>query len=179
MKNLRLLTVVFALLFFSCSEDNDPRIIDTTNLAGTWNLQSFENDITTTIDVLGIPVTSKTDAIAEDIQVQITFSENPDIVVSEGSYTLVVTTTVLTETDTQEFVSSDNVLSGMWTLNGNEITISSNDPEIDPELQTITYRIIELSESRLQLKADFTTTQTIEDTTADLRIKSDIVMTKP
>ncbi|XLS28182.1 lipocalin family protein [Flavobacteriaceae bacterium M23B6Z8] len=177
MKTLRLLSFVLCLLLISCNSD-DNATIDITNLNGSWNLRSFENDLTTTINVLGLPVTSETEAVAEDIQVQITFSENPNVVVSEGNYTLVVTTTVLTETDTQEFAASDDVLEGTWTLNGNEITITSDDADLDPELRTITYRIVELSETRMQLKADFRTTQTVEGTTANIRIRSEIVMTR-
>lgn len=179
MKTFPYISVLFVLFFISCSSDDNSNLIATENLAGTWNLQSFENKINTTINFLGVPVASNTDAIGEDIQMQITFSENPNIVVSQGSYTLVVTTTILTKTETQEFATNDAVLAGSWSLSGKEVTITNNDPDVDEEFRNITYKIIELSQSRLQLIANFTTTQIIEGNEADLKIRSELVMTKP
>ncbi len=178
MKTVRLLSLFFILIFTACSSD-DALVVATENLSGSWNLQRFDTEITTSFNVLGLPVTSRSDAIAEDIDVQITFSENPNTVVSDGSYTLVITTTVLGESQTEEISTTDEILSGTWTLNGNEVTITSTEPDIEQDFQQITYRIIELTETRLRMRANFETTQTIEGSEAELDFTSEIVMTKP
>lgn len=178
MKLVRLLSLFFIIIFTSCSSD-DSLVVATENLPGSWNLQQFDTELTTTFNVLGLPVSSRSNAIAEDIDVQITFSENPNTVVTNGSYTLVITTTVLDESQTEEITTTDQILAGTWTVNGNEVTISSTVPDTEPDFQNITYRIIELTENRLQMRANFETTQTIEGSEAEVDISTEIVMTKP
>ncbi|WP_340199243.1 hypothetical protein [Ascidiimonas sp. W6] len=179
MKILRLFSFVFFLFLLSCSSEDKP-LIDIANLTGTWNLQSFDTDIKTTFNLQGIPISSDTEVIAQDIQLQISFSENPDIVTSNGSYTLVITTTVLTETETEEIIGTDDLLSGTWSATPEFIIIQSNGSEnLDfLELQSVSYRIIELSASRLELRADFSTSRTVEGIETDSKIKSKLVMTR-
>ncbi|WP_405383856.1 hypothetical protein [Maribacter sp. LLG6340-A2] len=137
----------FTLLFLSCSTDQDAvTIASESEIVGTWNLTALETKdgrSDTNFDGTSIPTTFT--AVGKDFDTVITFSENPNIVTSEGSYTTVVTTTVMGETSTEEETGEDFFESDEWRLDGSTLYFGSGEEEVG-------FTITELTDSKMSLR---------------------------
>lgn len=149
MKKYILLSVISLgiLVFSSCSKDNDGvSEASEASIIGTWNLTALEatdGKSDTTIDGTSVPTTFE--AVGKDFDTVVIFSENPQIVTSEGSYTTVVTTTVMGETTTDEQVGENFFESDTWRLDGNTLYFGTGDEEIG-------FTITELTNSKMSLR---------------------------
>ena len=167
MKNkLLILIITFSFFFIACDSNEDPIInISSVDLIGTWNVtsQTIENgSINYTVDGETISVTYS--ARAEDLDFTISFSENPNIITADGSYTFIVTTTFMGQTNTDEIeaVSIDGLDSGNWSLTNNTIKVTETNG--DAGLLTIT----EYAGNILKLKAIINESETIDGETLTL-----------
>ncbi len=155
-----LLLVVTALILTSCGSDDESVNLTVTEalLVGDWNVVDLDSEIKTKANAEGFSVESVTTAIGEDFDFVYSFSQNPNIVTTEGSYTLVTTTTVngRTESTRNENIGSvDGLNSGTWTLDGNIITIQDNNSSSSEEsfINSINKaEIIEFSENSMKIK---------------------------
>ncbi|WP_116772446.1 hypothetical protein [Maribacter litoralis] len=138
---------VFALAFTSCSNDEDAVTnASEAEIVGTWNLTALETKdgrSDTNFDGTSIPTTFT--AVGKDFDTVVTFSENPNIVTSEGSYTTVVTTTVMGETSTDEETGEDFFESDEWRLDGSTLYFGSGEEEVG-------FTITELTDSKMSLR---------------------------
>ncbi|MDO6472924.1 hypothetical protein [Maribacter sp. 1_MG-2023] len=156
MKKVFLLSIitVFTLVFTSCSNDDDGAVSSATEeeVVGTWNLTALEatdGRSDTTIEGTTIPATFK--AVGKDFQTIVTFSEDPQVVTSEGSYTTVLSTTIAGENDTQEQEGEDFFASEKWRLDGSTLYFGSGEEEIG-------YTIVELNDSKMSLRYELNET---------------------
>ncbi len=149
MKKYFLLSIItaFTLVFSSCSKDGDGiSNASEASIIGTWNLTAFETKdgkSDTNFDGTSIPTTFK--AVGKDFDMVVNFSEEPKIVTSEGTFTAVVTTTVMGETTTEEQSGEDFFESNEWRLDGNILYFGTGEEEVG-------FTITELTDSKMSLR---------------------------
>ncbi|HDZ07138.1 hypothetical protein LCGC14_0166260 [marine sediment metagenome] len=155
MKKVFFLSIItaFTLVFTSCSNDEDA-VSNTSeeDIIGVWNLTALEatdGRSETTIEGTVIPATFK--AVGKDFQTVVTFSEDPQTVVSEGSYTTVLSTTIGGENQTQEQEGEDFFESEKWRLDGSTLYFGSGDEEVG-------FTIVELNDSKISLRYELNET---------------------
>jgi len=126
------------LTLIACSKDEDTsQSVDLASLKGTWNLVSLScTDGTSTIEILGQKSTSTFVISSKDHQATVSFGQNPNTFVSQGSYTSVITTNTAGVKETQEVPFEDFTSTGTWKLDGNTLIISS--PGTDDQKAEIT-----------------------------------------
>lgn len=169
MKNFKLLLLAFlAVSIVSCKsdDDSDGGGGDTSgNLIGTWIGVDLDYSGSTTTTADGLPpITADFVGETTESDYTLTFSEEPNEVVSDGSYTIELTTTILGETQTNT-EDLDFFLTGTWTRDGNTLTISA-------EGRTEEYTIEELTDDSLILVSQ--TTEDLGDEELGLEIITEI-----
>lgn len=141
------LFTAFLTLTISCSKDDDgPSTTNNGNIVGVWKGTAVDYTGTTTTSGQGQNVTADYVGEAYDIDYTLTFTENPKKVISDGSYSIELTTTVNGQSTTQNLEDLTFLESGDWTMNGNTLSIT-----VDNETDDAT--IMELTDSSLVLKA--------------------------
>ncbi|WP_339841202.1 hypothetical protein [uncultured Maribacter sp.] len=149
MKKYLLLSILtaYTVILSSCSKDEDGVSNATeAQIVGSWNLTALEatdGRSNTTIEDTSIPATFN--AVGKDFDTIVTFSEEPQIVTSEGSYTTVLTTTIMGQTETDEQDGEDFFQSNEWRLDGSTLYFGSGDDEVG-------FTIIELNDSKISLR---------------------------
>lgn len=131
MKNLRLLFLAILVVFTSCSSDDDNTINLTADITGTWNLTEFEFEGGSEITFEGQTIALTFTGIGKDFDAQVTFASNPNTYVSSGPYTLVYTVEFMgiTDSDEAEIDLEDELGSGQWSIQGNQIILENNNGE--------------------------------------------------
>lgn len=154
-KNL-LFIVAFVILSGCNSDDKQNNIVTSTDLIGTWNLKSQTiEDGTFTGPIQGIQLTANYSAVAKNINFTYTFSENPNKIKFNGSYTIVATVSLLGQNQVQnQEINTNNfpIDSANWSLSNNTISGDQNS-----ELP-ISMNIEEFSSNYMKLKGDFNQT---------------------
>ncbi|MDF4204728.1 hypothetical protein PXD56_17285 [Maribacter sp. SA7] len=149
MKKIHLLFVVitYAIALSSCSNDEDAvSNASESQITGTWNLTALEsNDGQSDTNFDGTSILTTFTEVGKDFDTVITFTENPNIVTSEGNYTTVTTTTIMGETSTEEVIGEDFFENNEWRLEGNILYFGSGEEEVG-------FTITELSDSRMSLR---------------------------
>lgn len=134
-----------AILFTNCDKDDDN---DDASVVGTWKMAELKADNgTATFDLLGVPVTGTFTILGSNFNTTTTFTANPNVFTSSGSYTTTVTTNFLGQIDTvTETVDVDGE-TGSWNINGDKLQqILLGD--------TTDFTILELSDAKLRLRLD-------------------------
>lgn len=163
----------FTLLISSCSKDDDG-ISNATeaSIIGTWNLTAFETKdgkSNTKFESTSIPTTFT--AVGKDFDTVVTFGDEPQIVTSEGTFTTVVTTTVMGETTTEEETGEDIFQSESWRLDGTTLYFGSGDEEIG-------LTITELTDSKMSLRYSIDETVEIFGATTGISATYNMTLTK-
>lgn len=164
MKITKLLLLSLAVIFLSCSEDEDP-LPTSQGMVGTWNVTSVDYKGTATTTVLGASMKADFTGKGKDMTLTSTFSENPNTVFTEGSYTIELKTTMNGQTTTEDHYFEDVVTDGTWTLNGRTLTITGAD---GPQEATI----LEQTSTSLTMRMDMKETEGTQEltVTTDLQI---------
>lgn len=164
---------VFALVLASCSKDEDGVTNATeSSIIGTWNLTAVETNngkATTNFDGASIPTTFS--AVGKDFDTVINFGEAPKVVTSEGSYTTVVTTTIMGETSTEEEAGEDFFETDTWRLEGSTLYFGSGTAEVG-------FTITELNDSRMALRYRIDETVEIFGATTSVSATYNMTLTK-
>lgn len=180
-----LLFVLTTFILTSCNSNDDSVDVSVTEalLVGEWNVVGFESDVKTKTSFNGETINSTITTTGKDFNFVYTFTQNPNLITSKGSYTSVTTISSQgeTETLTNENISSvDGLDSGSWTLNGNIITLNINDNTEEIPLEGINLEninkaeIIEFSEKTMKIKVD--ANQKVSDNEIGFKIDLDIEM---
>lgn len=163
LKTFKLLLIAFlAVSITSCSSDDDGA--DTSaSILGVWIGQDVDYSGTSTTTIEGLPpVTADFVGETTESDFTLTFTEDPNELVSEGSYTVELTFTIAGETQTQ--TQTLNFLEdGTWSRSGDTLTVTADGVTQD-------YQIVELTESTLRLSAATTTTETEPTTGASVEV---------
>ena len=145
MKIFRLvLLTVFISLTLSCSSDDDSAPSNG-NIAGVWKGTAVNYYGSTSTTMQGQTINADFIGEAYDLNYTLTFSENPNTVTSEGSYSIELKTTYLGQTTTQNIENLSFLSDGVWTRNGDRLSVT-----VDNETDEVT--IIELSATKLVLE---------------------------
>lgn len=146
------LLIAFTILFISCTSD-DSTPIDTNaqanDLLGTWKLTEITQEGTTKTEIQGVPITANFSSVGKNINSQLVFTDNPNNFTSSGSYTSVVTITIVGQSTSQEIPVdiNDYLNQGTWEFNAGIITVNSNG-----EIQTA--NITELTNTTLKFEVE-------------------------
>ena len=165
----RILLLLTVITFLTACESNDNLDINITNadLIGTWNATAQTLEFATSATVQGVTITSNSSGYGKDFDFIYTFSENPNIVSTNGSYTSVttITSSIPGQSDIDQEIelnSIDGFDSGTWSLDNNTITIS------DPSGQSSAAEVVEFTGSKLKLKITLDESQNINGISADI-----------
>lgn len=152
MKITKLFLIGIAALLFSCSEDEDP-VPTSERMVGAWSLTAIDYKGTSTTTGSGVSLKADFTGTGKDYNYTTTFAANPNTVVNNGSYTIVLTTKLAGQSQTEEYEVEDISSDGSWTLSGKTLTMISDD-----ETQAAT--ITEQSATTLKLKIEYNETET-------------------
>ncbi|WP_033962077.1 lipocalin family protein [Psychroserpens jangbogonensis] len=149
MKKFNFLFIALTLVLTACSSDdndnsNDPGDVNG-ELIGIWDAVDVLYSGDTVIEVAGQTIV--TDFVGESYDVDFTleFSENPNEFVSEGQYSVELTSTTLGQEQVFDVPNLEFVGDGTWTRDGSQLTTVSNGDEG-------TMTILELTNTTLRLR---------------------------
>jgi hypothetical protein len=170
MKITKLLLLSLAVIFLSCSEDEDP-IPTSEGMVGDWAITELDYKGTTTTTAQGVSIKADFTGTGKDMDLITTFNSNPNTVTSEGSYTIVLKTTSMGQSTTDEYEMDETVTDGTWTLNGKTLTVTS---DFGPQTATI----LEQTSTTLKLKAEVSENQSDQGITVSSKIEAIYTFTK-
>ncbi len=138
-----ILFLLTTTLFVACDDDDssedDGGSEITASIVGDWSLVGFNIDNGATVtEFSGQSFTVDYSSYGTDFDTQVSFSEDPNIVSSSGSYTTVLTYSFLGAEETQEVPSQEFNIVGTWNLTDNQLTISNTEGEYVATVITLT-----------------------------------------
>jgi hypothetical protein len=163
MKITKLLLIGLAVIFFACSDDDDPKPTKE-GLVGTWTATAIDYAGTTTTSVQGIELKSDFTGKGKDMAMSVIFNDNPATFTSAGSYTVTLTSTTAGQTITQDYPFEGFMINGTWTLDGNTITVTGANG-------TQKATIVEQTATTLKMKWDYDYTMSQQGATVVMKIK--------
>ncbi len=163
MNYTRLLLLALFVVLFSCSDDEAP-LPTSEGMLGTWSVTAISYKGSTTTTVSGVSIKADFTGTGKDMDLTTTFSENPNTVTSEGSYTIVLTTTMLGQTTTEEYPFDEAVIDGTWTLEGRTLTITNGAITQDATITRQTSTVLEVKIKLEETESDpnFTVTTKVD-----------------
>ncbi|CAL2063146.1 hypothetical protein [Tenacibaculum sp. 190524A05c] len=169
MKKLLLLFVSMSL-FVSCSDDNGETLVDVdaSEIVGKWDLIDFKSDGKTNTDAFGQSIESEYTSFGKDFDFEVDFADNPKTATGTGSYTTVITTKILGQSQTQEVptASANGLESATWSVNGGILTITPTNSDT-PNLASDA-KIIEFDGETMKLKFDIN--ETVEEEQQGIKV---------
>jgi len=147
MEKVYFLCIAMLVLLSSCSSDdnNNGSNISTAEIVGIWIGESVDYSGTGSTIFQGETITANFDGEGFDIDYTLTFTENPNNVVANGSYSVVLDYTINGQTEEQIIEDLEFLNNGTWNISGDMLTIVSEGETSDVE-------ILELTDSSLKLK---------------------------
>jgi len=155
----------------SCSDDEDAPTVDTSLLAGEWNLTEIRTEngkATATIPASPIPISVGFSLTGKDYNATLTFTESdtqgaPNTFTGAGGFTVIGTLKLpIGDPITEEEIIPDFFGSGEWSISENNLSTTVQG-------QTITYDIIELTAQKLVLKVSLVGEErTVQDITGTI-----------
>jgi hypothetical protein len=171
MKITKLLLLSLAVIFLSCSEDEDPKPT-TEGMLGNWKVTALDYKGSTTTTAQGASIKADFTGTGKNMDLITTFGSNPNTVTSEGTYTIVLKTTYMGQTTTDEYEMDETVTDGTWTLNGNTLTVTNDD--FGPQTATV----LEQTATTLKLKAEVNESESDQGITVSTKIEAIYTFTK-
>lgn len=138
-------TLVFSLA--SCSSDDSDGPSTSGDLLGVWIADDVNYSGSTVTEAQGQTLTADFVGEAYDVDFTLTITENPNNIVSDGSYSIELTTTVLGQSSTQDVTGIEFLETGTWSRDGNQLTITANG-------ESSVGTIAELTDSTLVIEVD-------------------------
>ena len=157
MRKFSILFFVLTLVLSACSSDDSP--LETSgNIVGTWI--GVDVDYTGTSETTASGETIKATFVGEsyDANYSLIFTENPNEVISEGTYSLKLTTKVSEQTQVSNSENLTFLNSGTWDKVGDQLTIVGDG-------QTSTATILELTDTTLKIEINETQSVSAQDVT--------------
>ena len=150
MKKLSVLFVAFLFVFTSCSSDDDNgnQIDLSVDITGQWDLTGIELEGDASMTFEGQTVTITYTGFGKDFDAEVIFTDNPKEVNATGTYTMVMTTSFLGFSETEEYPVdfSDDFDAGTWSIEGNLLVITDANTN---EVQTA--QIVHLTQNKMIL----------------------------
>lgn len=146
------LVIVIGILIGGCNKNDDDQPVSGSDITGVWTCTALDYTGTTETVIMGQSISADFVGEGYDINFTLTFTENPNEATSDGYYNVKLTTTTFGQSTTQYLEMQNFTYTGIWSKNGNEISITQ-----DGETSVAT--ITELTDSNL--KVTITDIQTI------------------
>ena len=162
-----ILFTAFISLTISCSKDDDnPAPENNGNIIGVWKGTTVNYTGSTTTTAQGQSITADYVGEAYDVDYTLTFTENPKKVVSDGSYSIELTTTVNGQSTTQNVENLELLSSGDWRINGNTLSITVDNETDDATIVELTNNnlVLNVVETETNTGSGFTVTSTTDVT---------------
>ncbi|MEM5566856.1 hypothetical protein WNY78_17170 [Psychroserpens sp. AS72] len=132
-KKLNFLFIALALVLTACSGDDDSSPTNTSgDLLGTWIGQDVDYTGNSSKTVQGQSFDATFVGEAYDVDYTLTFTENPNEVLSDGSYSIELTTTSLGQTQVDNVENLEFLSNGTWSRTGNELTVVNDGEHLLP-----------------------------------------------
>jgi hypothetical protein len=174
MKKLNYLFIVLALVLTACSSDDDSNPPGDTSgdLIGTWIGQDVDYTGSSSTTVQGQSFDATFVGEAYDVDYTLTFTENPNEIISDGSYSIELTTTALGQTQVDNVENLEFLNSGTWTQSGNMLTVISEGNESEATILqlTDTMLVLELIDSQTVVQEGIEVSSTINATVTYTRM---------
>lgn len=155
---------VLTVSLVACDSDDDSTNNDTTNadLVGTWQGEDMDYSGTSETQAQGQTVTSSFVGEAIDVDYTLTFTEDPNMVTSNGSYGIELTTTSNGQTVTQTIDNLTFLETGVWTRTGNTLTIDSDGEASAATIEQLTENALRIAVTEVETitQGDFSVTTT-------------------
>ena len=170
MKITKFFLLSLAVIFLSCSEDEDvkPTI---EGMVGQWAITALDYKGTTTTTAQGTSIKAGFTGTGKNMDLITTFGASPNTVTSEGSYTIVLKTTYMGQSMTEEYETDETVTDGTWDLNGNTLTVTN-------DFGTETATVLEQTSTTLKLKAEVSESESDQGITVSTKIEAIYTFTK-
>ncbi|MGE5943136.1 MAG: hypothetical protein ACM31G_02245 [Flavobacteriales bacterium] len=137
MKRINLFFIVIFLVLFSCSDEGIiPEI--STDILGAWIATSVDYGGQTITEASGQSLTNTFTGEGYDIDFTVTFNDSPKTYISDGSYSIHLTNTVLGQTYTQDIENLEFLQDGSWEQNGNKLIIEAEGEETEANIEKLT-----------------------------------------
>ena len=162
-----ILFTAFISLTISCSKDDDnPAPENNGEIVGVWKGTTVNYTGSTTTTAQGQSITADYVGEAYDVDYTLTFTENPKKVVSDGSYSIELTTTVNGQSTTQNVENLELLSSGDWSINGNTLSITVDNETDDATIVELTNNnlVLNVVETETNTGSGFTVTSTTDVT---------------
>jgi len=119
----KLFLLSLAVVLFSCSQEDDPKPVE--GLIGAWSVTALDYEGTSVTTVMATSIISSFTGVAKNMDMTVTFNQNPNTVTSQGSYTIALTTVTLGQSITEDFTFNDFIADGTWTVNDKTLTVTN------------------------------------------------------
>ncbi|MEL7005708.1 MAG: lipocalin family protein [Bacteroidota bacterium] len=128
MKFSKLFFILLAVTIFSaCSDDEDAPNISEDLLVGDWELTDLDYSGTSVLTVpgLGEGITSTFEGTGLNLNLDLTFTTDPNEFITQGDYGVRLVTTIEGQEVVNELENADFINNGTWTRDGNILTVTS------------------------------------------------------
>jgi hypothetical protein len=162
MKITKLLLLSVAVMLFSCGDDEEFQPTSQ-GMVGAWQITAVDYKGTTTTSAQGMSIKADFTGTGKDMTLTTTFGASPNTVTTQGSYTIVLKTTVAGQTETEEYPVEEIFSDGTWTLDGKTLSITDASG-------TEKATIIEQTSTSLKMKVDINETETQQGITVTTNV---------
>lgn len=138
MKKLIVLFSALTLILTSCSSDDDSTSDINADIVGTWVGTEMVYEGTSETEIYGLPIEIDFTGEAYDISTKLIFSENPNTLVSEGSYSIKLEYEQNGITETQVVEDQSFLASGTWELNGDTLIVEDVNDSFEAKVYELT-----------------------------------------
>ncbi len=160
MNRLPLLIFAFLITITSCSDDENPADLSG-DIVGRWIATDIEFTGSGSFETASETINYSVDGQPVNLDHALTFTASPNEVVSEGGFSLEVTSTINGQTESETVDGESLVETGNWEQNGNILTIINSEDGGDIE-------IFELTATRLVIGSDVSERETADGVTITL-----------
>ncbi len=143
MKKLSILFIALALVFSSCSTDDSNSTI-TDDIVGVWEATNVDAKMVVSTTISGITVETDYDADVYDLDSSLTFTEDPNDMVTEGTFSVKGSVEAGEEPISFDEKNLPLLGNGTWDVVGSEL-------QIETTTGTAVAKIKKLTESELVL----------------------------
>lgn len=137
MKKINLFIIAIVLVLYSCSNEEVTPVISS-DILGTWIATSVDYGGQTVTEVSGQTLSNTFTGEGYDIDFTVTFNDSPKTYISDGSYSIHLTNTVLGQTYTQDIENLEFLQDGSWEQNGNKLIIEAEGEESEANIEKLT-----------------------------------------
>lgn len=164
--------MIFSLALTSCSSDDGNGGSNTSgDIVGVWIGQDVDYTGSSTTEFQGQSIVADFVGEAYDVDYTLTFSEDPNEVVADGSYSIELTTTVAGQTQVDTVEDLEFLNDGTWSRSGDELTVVSNG-------ETSVLTIVELTDTMLRLATSETEEVTEQGVSITTVVDVEVIYTR-